>query len=248
MVAGGLWIAALLLAGWLGEGCAEARIEDRLARSLQAEATVDSVELGLVRGHVLLRQLRLERDGTTGFRIDVHRVDADVAPLGLAALQDTAGDVAVRGVRVEASALGLLLREPSGRRPVRVDSLRLEDVRLSLDALRLLPGLAGVEVEVVRADVGPCTLRTPLSWVFALRRLTARLRLPAGIELGLEYAGGTLRLSGSLLGGTPLEVPFALPPLDPARELDQLAELGARLAAALAREVGARWLRGLPVP
>lgn len=237
------WVVALVGFGWLGDNCARERAEAHLAKSMRARVSIGALDLGLVLGDVRIDDLRIEREDRGSFRLAVDRVDVDLAPLGLALVQDTVGDVRVRGVDARVSALGVLDLRGGERAPVELASIDLRDARVTLEATSLVPGLARVEVTVDRARAGHTVLRTPLSWLFALEELSARIALPAGVTVRLDYADGVLRLSGGLFGETPLELPFEIPVLEPARELEQLAEMGQRLARALAAEGAERWLR-----
>ncbi|MCA9677906.1 MAG: hypothetical protein H6709_16485 [Kofleriaceae bacterium] len=253
-VAGGLagllaiYVLALLVVGWAARGCARERARDRLARSLQAEVTIGDLDLGLVTGAIAVGHLHVRRDARGHFQLDVDRVDVDLLPLGLGLIQDGVGDVRLRGVRVALSALGALELQGGGGAPLRFDSLVIDDAQVRLAVTSLLPGVAEVDVVVEHVAAGPTVLRTPLSWLFALRQLRARIELPMGLTVHLAYDRGTLRLSGKLFGATPIEVPFAIPALDPAHELDQLADLGKRLARQLAGQGLDRWLHGAAQP
>ena len=237
MVAGtvALWIVALALFGWLGDGCVRRRAEQRLATSMQATVTIGTLDLAPVSGGLALRDLRLERRERGSFRLAVDEVDVDLRPLGLALVQDDLGDVRVRGVDIELSLLGALdqrSRSEPGE-PVTFERLELRDAHVAIVATSLAPGVGRIDLTIERAVAGRTTMRTPLSWLFALRELIARLDLPGGLTARVSYADGTLRLAGGALGDTPLEVPFAIPVLEPARELEQLAEIGRTLAREL---------------
>jgi len=236
------WVALLGVIGWLGDGCARARTEGHLAESMRAKVTLGSMDLGLVTGSAELRDLRIERQDQGVFRIAIQRLDADLPPLGLALVSREIGEVVVRGVDVQVSALGVLDLRGGKREPVTFERLDVRDARLHLQAVSLIPGLAGVDLTVERAIAGRTTLRTPLSWLFALEELRARIDLPAGISATLHYRDGTLTIAGSFLGSEPIELPFVIPVLEPARELEQLAQMGRALAGELVAELGTRWL------
>ena len=94
-----------------------------------------------------------------------------------------------------------------------------------------------------RAEAGPTVLRTPMSWLFALRRLDATLDLPGIAPIALHFAGGRLEASGSVFGKTPIAIDVTLPTPEPGHEGKQLAELGKDLAERLALARAARLLR-----
>jgi hypothetical protein len=227
------WLGFLLLFGWLGADCVRGRAEARLAGSMQADVSIGALDLALVRGAVRIDRIVLERRDRGYLRIAIDRVDADLWPVGLALAQDSLGTVRIRGVDAEVSALGVLDMRGRTRAPVTFDRLEVEDATVRLEAARALPGLARIEVVIERAVAGPTTLRTPMSWLLSLRELTARIELPLAPPVRVDYADGVLRVSGGPFGGKMIELPFEIPPADPAREVDQLAALGRRLAAQL---------------
>lgn len=227
-----VWLAALALFGWLGAGCQKRRVEARLAARMQATVAIGDLELGLVRGRVGLDDLMIEREA--GLRLAIDRIDADILPLGLALFRRGAGDVVVRGVDIELSSLAALDSRRGRGPPFHFDSMRIDDADLALSAIRFLPD---VTVHLERAVCGATTLRTPMSWLFALRELDATVALPGGATARLEYADGVIRLSGTLIGDEPIELPFVIPVLEPSREIEQLAEMGVALAKELGRQL-----------
>jgi len=241
-VAAVAWIAALALFGWLGDGCARDRAERRLAASMRANVSIGAVDVGLVTGELAIRGVRLERVERGVLRLAIEQVDVDLPPLGLALVQDELGAVVVRGVEVELSALGVLDLRGAGGAPVSFDRLELRDAHVALEGTSIVPGLARLELTIERAVAGRTTMRTPLSWLFALRELTARLALPIGLTARVTYADGVLRIAGGLFGETPIVVPFAIPVLEPAREVEQLGEIGRALGGALATQLRLRWI------
>jgi hypothetical protein len=236
------WITLLALVGLFGDGCVRDRAQERLANSMRATVVIGGADVGLVTGSLALRDVRIERVEQGVMRLTIDRVDVDLRPLGLALVQDDLGRVEVEGVDVELSALAALDNR-GAREPVTFESLDLRDAHVAIEATSLLPGLARIELTIERAVAGETTMRTPLSWLFALRELTARLDLPGGITVRCSYANGVLQLAGGLFGDTPLVLPFVIPVLDPAREVEQLGEIGRDLGRRLVEQVGVRWLR-----
>lgn len=231
------WILALAAFGLFGDGCVEDRVEDRLAESMRAKVSLGDADIGLVTGMLALRDLRLERVERGTFRLHVQRVDVDLLPLGLVLFQDEVGDVTVRGVDVELSALAALDFRGARREPVTFARFELRDAHVALEATSALPWLALVDLTIERAVAGRTTLRTPMSWVFALEDLKARLELPGGLTASLTYERGLVRVAGGLFGDDTIEIPLEIPVLEPARELEQLAEMGRQLASELAKRV-----------
>ncbi len=203
---------------------------------MKAAVTIGDLDLGLVTGAIEVDDVHIVKDDRGYLRIDVDRVDLDVLPLGLALVSDSAGDVRVRGVDVQISALGALDLRGGVRAPMVFDSLVVENAHVRVDAVQVLPGLAGVDVTIDRAHAGETTLRTPLSWLFALEDLRAHFDLPFGGTVVAEYARGMLTLSGGIFGSTPVTLPFEIPVLEPAREVEQLAELGRSVVTELAKQ------------
>jgi hypothetical protein len=239
----GAWLAFLALFGWLGADCQRRSAEARLAGKMRASVTIGRLELGLVTGAIGVERLHVLRDDRGLFRLDIARVDLDLLPLGLMLVQGGIGDVRVRGATLEVSALGALDMRGGKGKPLRFDSLDLRDSSIAIEATSVLPGLTRVTVHVDRSSAGATTLRTPMSWLFALRELDATLELPGGLTARLQYANGAIHISGKLVGDKPIDLPFEIPRLDPARELEQLRGMGIALGKALLEEAAKRYLR-----
>jgi hypothetical protein len=235
------WTTALFLGGYAGSGCAEEKVRGRLAGSMRAAVTIGDLDLELVRGNVGVDDVHIVKDSRGYLRIDVDRVDVDLLPLGLALVQDGIGDVRVRGLDVEISALGALDLRGGSRAPLTFDSLVIEQAHVVVQGAHVMPGIASLELTIDHASAGATTLRTPLSWLFALRDFTAHVELPIAGSIAVRYERGMLHLSGAVFGAAPLDLPFDLPVLDPARELEQLGELGRRLIGELMAQGLKRW-------
>lgn len=238
-----VYLAILLCAGWLAPGCVADRIEARLAGSLDAEVTVGDVDLGLIGGDVTLHDLRIVRDeGAVDLAVD--RVDAEIASLGRVLWNRDLGAVTVRGVDVTLTGSGAVgLRGERDSEPVRMQSLRLEDLELTLMPTALLPNLGRIEVHLERAVTGPLVLRNAMSWLFALDDIHAVVAA-GGTSAEVDFTGDQLRVGAGLFGSRPITVPFRLPEPDPdALELDQLKTLAYALARALGPQAAGRWLK-----
>lgn len=238
------WVVVLLIGGYAARGCVKRRAERRLRASMQAEVSIGSVDLGLVRGRIGFDRLHLERRGRGYLRIDIGHAETKVAPLGLVLLQDGLGELSVRGLEVEVSALGVLdFRGGNQAKPLTFDRMQLEDARFTFEAASFLPDLARITLSLERVVVGRTTLNTPFSWVFALRELTARLELGSGASALVEYRGdGVLRLTGAAFGDKAIEIPFVIPKLEAAREVEQLGELARRFGIELGKRAGKAYL------
>jgi hypothetical protein len=236
------WVVLLVVMGWLGDGCARARTERRLAGSMKAKVSIGSMDIGLVTGSADVRDVRIEREDRGVLRLSMKQIDADLPPLGLALVSKELGEVRVRGVDVHVTAMGVLDMRGGSRGPVTFERLDLRDARLRLDAVTLVPGMVGLDLRIEHAIAGRTTLRTPLSWLFALEELRVVVDLPLGATATVHYKDGRVTISGALLGSESIELPFAIPVLEPARELEQLAEMGRALARELVAELGTRFL------
>jgi hypothetical protein len=256
--AAALWLLGLGLAGLVLEGQTRRRIAERIADSLQAEATIDRGDLALVRGSIDLAELAVRRDDLIGhLAITVATLSCELPPLGLALVDRDCRDLAIRGPRLELSTAALFKLRPPKRPPLHARHVVIDDARVELSPSALLPSLGRVVVAIAHAEAGDTTFKTPLSWLFALRALDATVDLPGGITLHLAYDHGELRAAGGMFGATPIALPVALPVAeladDPAAELAKLVALGRALAEQVTQQLierkAADWLRSkLPWP
>jgi hypothetical protein len=236
------WLAALGIAGLAARGCVGERMRSRLADSLDADVRLGGLDLGLIRGRAVLRDLAIERDHDGHLHVDVAEIDAGIAPLGAYLWDRDLGRVGVAGVDLDVSGWGVLHIRPPRRPPIRFARLSIDGARLSFAVAEAAPAWARMTVTIERAEAGPTVLRTPLSWVFALERLEARLELPGAGPVELRYGAGRLEASGSLFGDTPVSIPVTLPAPEPGHEGRQLATLGADVAERLTLARASGWL------
>lgn len=240
-----LWSIALIAAGFFAEGCQRRRIEARIARTFEATVAFGDADLSLLRGKFSGTDLAIAKEVTAGtLRVKVASLDAELAPLGLALIDSRLRSLRLTGVELEASSLALLRTRKGSGKPFAVDALELRDVHLAAMPTMLLPSFGRLEVHLERATAGPTVLRTALSWVFSLETLVARIDLPGGVTIRVSYEGGKLRAQGGMFGSTPVEVPFAIPVLDPAREMEQLQALGIELVQKMTVRQAEEWLEG----
>jgi hypothetical protein len=238
-----LWAVALIVLGFAAEGCMTRRVEERIAYAFDAKATFTDSSLSLLRGGFTAEDLVVTKDVGGSLKVTVDEIDADLAPFGWALYDHSPSRLELSGIRLEASSLALLrTRGRKGKRPFRCDELVIRDVHLAAMPTSLLPSLGRLEIHIERARAGPVVMRTALSWVFSLEELVAKVALPGGVSLELAYADGVLRVKGGAYGATPIEVPFAIPILDPAREMEQLQELGLDLAKKITLQQAEDWL------
>lgn len=248
------YLAALIVLGFALAGRTTDRVAGRFAESLQATVTIGDSSLSLVRGGFTFEGLRVRRHDAIGeLALDVGAVDCDLLPLGLAFVDRSCGDLAVRDVRLEISTLALFRVPRPKRRPFTAERILIERADLAFAPSTFFPGLGQIRIHIEHAEAGPTTFKTPLSWLFAVEALRATIHLPAGITLRLAYAGGRLAAAGSLFGSTPVEVPVRLPARDEAddarAELAKLVAFAKDVAERLVAQKAEDWLRQrLPVP
>ena len=237
------YLLVLLVASAIADGVVADQVRGRLADGFDAEARVGSADVRLITGTVTLRDVDVTRDRIDHLGVSLRTVEVEVAPLGWVVVDRAPRRVRVRGGRMVVTGAGALaLPVRPEHAPIRVGALELEDVALDLMATGYWPGLARVVITIERARSGPTTLRTGLSWLFTLDELVARVDLPAGGTIRVAFAGGQLSASGSFFGTTAVTIPFTLPRLDAATEVEQLIAIGKELAKRLAIERAQRWL------
>jgi hypothetical protein len=249
-------IAAGCVAGWLivlfvlglALGSRQARhTKDRLAESLQATVTLGDSELALIRGRWSIGRLAVRHDAAIGrLALDVASVRCELAPLGWALLDRDCRELAVAGVRLEVSSTALFKQKRPKQPPVRAERVIIDDAVLVFLPTAFAPNLGRMEVAIEHAESGPTVLRTPLSWLFSLEVLRAKLALPAGITLHLGYQQGMLTAAGSLFGSSPVAVPLQLPLASAARdahdEMQQLLQIGKDIAERLVAKRATDWI------
>src|SRR5436190_17999053 len=109
-----VWLVVLVILGFALEGRTGRRVADRIAESLQATASLDDANLGLVTGGLDLGTLTVHRDDLVGkLALDVGSVHCDLPPLGLALVDRNCGDLEIAHVRLDVSSASLFrIRRP----------------------------------------------------------------------------------------------------------------------------------------
>jgi hypothetical protein len=246
-------VVALVVAGMALEGRTRRGVAERLAESLQAEATIERGSLSLVFGTLDLEALAVRRDDAVGhLAIGVADIHCALPALGMALLDRDCRELAVREVRFEVSAAALFKRKHPRRPPLHARRVVVDDVRFEFSPSAFLPGLGRIAIAIAHAEAGETRFKTPLSWLLALRTLRATIELPAGIAVELRYDAGVLSAASPLLGAAPVVVPVALPAADPAdladpaddarAEVARLAAFGKDVAERLAMQRAQDWL------
>ncbi len=243
-----LWLVALVIAGFALAGPTRTNVASRLGESLQASATLADGSLSLLRGRVDLDGLSVVRDdlgGHLALRIDT--IACDLPPLGLALLDHGCRALVVRGVHFDVSSLALLRLPRPRRAPLHVDHLTIDDATIELEATALAPSLGKLSIHIDHADAGETTFKSPLSFLFALRELTATIDLPGNLALQLRYQLGQLEVAGSMFGAAPVTLPVSIPIAalgdDAATELSKLVALGKDLAEQVVTQRAEDWLK-----
>src|SRR5262249_7511360 len=131
------------------------------------------------------------------------------------------------------------------RPPIRARHLTIDDAVLGFAPSAILPNLGRIEIQIEHAEAGPSVFKTPLSWLFSLEVLRARIVLPARVTVELAYADGVLSAQGTLFGSTPVAIPLVLPNPegDAHDEVRQLVALGTDVATRLVAQRAQDWLR-----
>jgi hypothetical protein len=243
-----VWLLALVIGGSCYARRAGERIGERLAESIQGTSSVGDVSLSLVRGRFDMRDLHVGREDAVGkLALDVRDIECDLSPLGLSLVRRACTDLRVSGVKLEVSTTALFQLKRPRRPPPRADHIVVDDAAIEFAPSALTPGIGAIRIDIVHAEAGATRLVTPLSWLFALQTMEARLALPAGIRIQLTYRDGVLQAQGSLFGARPVSVPVAIPPVDESADartqLRTLASVGMRAATRLVARRADEWLR-----
>jgi hypothetical protein len=241
------WAVLLLVLDFALAGTEARHVEERVGESLQATAQIGDTELALVRGRLVLERLAVRRDDVVGhLALDVGEVRCELAPIGVALVDHDCRELAIAGMRLEVSAAALFKMQHPARRPIRARSVVIDDAELVFAPSAIVPNIGRVAIRIEHAEAGATEFRTPLSWIFALQTLRARIELPAGITLHLAYRDGKLSAAGTLFGSAPVEVPFMLPiaaaAADAHGEMLLLAKAGEDVAERLVAKRAQDWL------
>lgn len=200
-----------------------------MGQALHGDGTVQHADLALVRGYLEADGVAVRHDDVFGtLSLDVDRFHCDLAPLGLAIAQSGCRDLVIEGVKLELSTLAVFTWQKPKRAPVTVDHVMLHDATLKFDGGALAPGLDAIQIHIDRAEAGPTTFKSPLSFLFAMTALGATIELPGGIGIRLDVEDGVLYARGTFLGKAPIELRLALPLRD--ASWDARAELRALVA------------------
>jgi hypothetical protein len=193
-----------------------------------------------------MEQLAVRRDDVVGkLALDVAEVRCELPPLGGALFDRECRELAVRGAHLEASAVAVFQIKNPKRPPIRARHLAIDDAVFAFAPSAILPNVGRIEIRIDHAEAGATVFKTPLSWLFALETLRARIELPAHVTVELAYDNGVLSAMGTLLGSTPVSIPFALPVPhgDAHDEVHDLVTLGTDAATRLVAKRAEDWIR-----
>jgi len=245
LVAFGVYLVVLAALGWVLEDHVAGKVEQRMAEALDAEVEVGAVSLGLIGGHIEVRDVRIERRHLGHLDLTIDQVNIDTAPLGWVAVDRAPDFVELSGVTMSMSGAGALkLPKRPKRAPLHIGGMRLRDVEVSATAIQSIPGLASFTLTVAEARTGPVTLSSAIDWVFALEHLDASTKLPAGITASVQYTPGELALAGSIFGSRPIRLPFTIPTPPPeALEMEKVRLLARAVLDTVGKELARSWLK-----
>lgn len=248
LIAIAVWLIALLICDAAIASRQRTVTTARIGESLQGTATIGELDLALIRGRLALERLSVHRDDVIGhLALEVAEVDCELAPLGWALIDRDCRELEVRGVRLEVSTAGLFKLKRPKQKPIRAHHVVIDDAKLEFSPSAFVPSLGRVTIAIDHAEAGETVFVTPLSWIFALQTLRARVELPAGLTVHLTYDHGVFGAAGSLFGSTPVQLPLQLPVAtlyaDGRAELQALVKLGTDLAEKLVAKRAEDWLR-----
>ncbi len=232
----------LVVLGYALAGHAAETVRDRLALSLDGDARVGSVDLGLLRGRLVVDDVVVERHHRGTLRLAIEHIEVDVAPLGAVVVARDPRRVFVRGAHIAISGAGALDLPQREHTVITLGALEVVDSDLAIMVTTAWPELGQVRLVLERFRAGRTVLRTPLSWVFALEALDARVELPGDADFALRYADGRLSAVGGVFGDAPVEIAIQLPRTPGPDEPAQLRALAFELGKRLVIERGKRWL------
>jgi hypothetical protein len=246
---GFLWLVVLLILGAVLSGRYARKTEERIGTSLQATAKIAGTDLALIRGRLTLDNLSVRRDDLVGhLAIDVTNVRCELPPMGWSLFDRDCGELAVKGVRVEVSSVTLFkLQKPKGVKPIQADRVIIDDAQFVFLPSAFAPNMGRIEIAIEHAVAGRTSMRTPLSWLFALEELRASFALPANITVHLDYRMGILTVAGSIFGSQPIALPVQIPAADAAHdaheEMRMLLQVGKDIAERVVAQRASDWLR-----
>lgn len=243
----GLWLVVLVVIGLAYGGRAGDRVAARVADSLAAQVTIEESNLALVRGHLALDHLAVRKEDLGHLAIDVDTIRCELPPLGLALVDHECRDLVVDRVRFDVSTAAVFQFKRPKREPLHVQHVLVRDAVLAFAPSAFVPSLGRIAIKIDRAEAGPTTFKTPLSFIFALTDLDASIELPAGITVKLGYHRGILTAAGGIFGATPVELPVAIPLPEPGEdavaEIRKLVAVGRDLAERLVARRAEDWLK-----
>ena len=242
------WICLLLVLDAVFGSRQNQTVIDRMTESLGGTTTVGDTDLALVRGRLRIEDLAVRRDDVIGhLALDVSGVRCELGPLGWALADRDCRELAIRGVRLDISSAALFKLPHPSRRPIHAHHVVIDDAKLDFAPSAFVPSLGRITINIEHAEANETVFVTPLSWMFSLTELRAKIDLPAGVSLALAYRDGKLSAASSLFGSAPVELPLQLPVLAIERtahdEIIALVGLVTGLAEQLVAKRAEDWVR-----
>jgi hypothetical protein len=242
------WMGVLLVLDVVFGARQNRSVIDHMTESLGGTTNVGDTDLALVRGRLRIEQLAVRRDDVIGhLALDVEDLRCELGPLGWALVDRDCRELAIRGIHLELSSAALFKLPHPARRPIHAHHVMIDDARLEAAPSAFVPSLGRIAIDIEHAEAGDTVFVTPLSWIFSLTELRAKIDLPAGVSLTLAYRDGKLGAASSLFGSTPVELPLQLPILAVERtahdEIVALVGLFTGLAEQLVAKRAEDWLR-----
>lgn len=233
----------LVILGFALEGMIERRVREKLSYTLRAnEVSLENIDVSLIRGTVRVQGLKAKRTGIGTATLAMNSLEVDLAPMGLALVDQTPRRLEVSGAHLDLSAAGVAtLRASEEFREVTAREFVMRDSRITVAITSLFPRLGQAELRVEEARASRVELHNAMSWLYKTEVLDASLHLPGPMEFGVGYRDGSLSVSGSLMGSAPITIPFAWPNPDPRKlELSQILSLVKHLIRELGPELAKR--------
>ncbi len=239
------YVVVLVVASFLFEGYVKNRIRDRMASSLDSKVTIGSCSLSLLRGKVVLKDVKVVHRIPGAMKIDLGEVEIDLKRFGWMVLDHDVETLAVRHSKVLVSGSSALLfrdRPHLGATKIR-RGMSLRDVQLIFAPSVFLPRLGRIEVNIHKAQTRGVELVSGLSRIFALKSLHAD-SIFAGVNAGLNFSKETLRVSGGIWGAKGLSVSLPLNSYQKIKsEKDRAKKVGRILLKELGLAKAKSWLK-----
>ena len=241
-----VWFVALVIIDVAYEDRYGERVADRIGDTLKGEGSMADSDLALVRGTLDLGGMHVARADDAGkLTLDVREVHCELLPLGGALFDRDCRVLSLAGMRLEASSLELFKLQPPKRPPMHAYWVTIDDAVFVIESAG---NFGRGELTLAHVEAGTTTFRTPLSWIFNLGELRARVVLPVPFgTVDIAYRYGVLSISGGIFAAKPWSKPIALPVQDlsdtPQQELARIVAWALPMLKDAINERLPPWLR-----